>query len=54
MAGPILWSIIDESPLNPQQSAMILRYSSKARRGISPFLLDIIESANEHDGLAAR
>ena len=53
MAGPILWSIIDESPLNPQQSAMILRYSSKARRRISPFLLDIIESANEHDGLAA-
>jgi len=53
MAGPILWSITEESPIGTDQSAMIFRYSSIARRRISPFLLDIIESANEHDGLTA-
>lgn len=53
MAGPILWSITADSPIDTEQSAMIFRYSSKVRRRISPFLLDLIESADKHNGLTA-
>jgi hypothetical protein len=51
MAGPISWSVITNSPLNVNMSAIVLQYQSTERRRVATFLLEMIEATDDTDGL---